>query len=299
MIARAATPWALLLLAPGLALAHGADPHGDTPRWSFDPVIMLPLLLAGALYAAGCARLWHHRGAGRGIGAGAVACYALGWLALLLALCSPLHWWGEHLFTSHMIEHEVVMVLAAPLLVLGRPVAAALWAFPHGTRQRLLRGLRRAGAGRLLRRLTAPGLATLLHAVAIWLWHWPPLFDATVTDTALHRAQHLSFLAAALLFWWAVLRRAHPALGALHLLATMLHTGLLGALLTFAPRVLYAQQTQQAALWGLTPLEDQQIAGLVMWAPGGIAYVIAALALLARWIRRSGAAQREAAHGTA
>jgi putative membrane protein len=278
---------ALMLPAAG-ALAHGGDPHGDLPAWSFDPWIMLPLLLAAALYLGGTARLWWRAGLGRGIRAWQVGLYATGWLALAGALTSPLHWWGEHLFTAHMIEHEIVMVVAAPLLVAGRPLGAALWAFPDGLRRRL----GRPAQGAAWRWISRPGPAMVLHGLAIWLWHLPPLFDATVIHAGLHRAQHLSFLLTALLFWWA-LRRGHPAAAAIHLFVTMLHTGVLGALLTFAPRVLYARQTAQAGLWGLSPLEDQQLAGLVMWVPGGIVYAAVALALMARWVRQSGLGWRD------
>ncbi|MBC9206443.1 cytochrome c oxidase assembly protein [Roseomonas aerophila] len=273
----------LALLAPASVWAHGADPHGDAPAWSFDPWIMLPLMLAAALYLCGTARLWRRAGMGRGVRYWQLALYVAGWLALAGALVSPLHWWGEHLFTAHMIEHEIVMVVAAPLLVAGRPLGAALWAFPDRLRRRL------AGAARggLWRWLSLPATATILHGLAIWVWHMPPLFDATVTHVGLHRAQHLSFLLSGLLFWWALLRRAHPAAAAGHLFITMVHTGVLGALLTFSPRVLYTQQTAHAALWGLTALEDQQIAGLVMWVPGGTVYAAVMLTMVSRWVRRS------------
>jgi cytochrome c oxidase assembly factor CtaG len=278
-----------LLLAPAGAAAHGANPHGATPAWTFDPWVVLPLLLALALYLGGVAALWRRAGPGRGIRPWRVAAYLAGWLFLASALLSPLHWWGEHLFTAHMIEHEVVMIVAAPLLVLGRPLGAGLWAWPAAPRRYLGRAAQGGGrAGVPWRVLTRPAVASLLHGIAIWAWHVPALFDATVTDIAMHRLQHLSFLLTALLFWWALLHRAHPAGAAAHLFATMVHTGILGAVLCFAPRVLFRHQTAQAGLWGLTPLEDQQLAGLVMWVPGGIVYAGAALGFVALWVRRSG-----------
>jgi cytochrome c oxidase assembly factor CtaG len=280
---------ALLLLVPCGALAHGADPHGNLPAWTFDPWVVLPLVGVLALYLVGLGVLWRRAGAGHGIRFWQAGCYLAGWLALAGALLSPLHWWGEHLFTAHMIEHEVVMIVAAPLLVLGRPLGAGLWAWPAAARRQVGRLAQGGGpVGLPWRLLTRPAVASLLHALAIWVWHVPALFDATVTSTALHRLQHLSFLLSALLFWWAMLHRAHPGTAAAHLFATMVHTGILGAVLCFAPRVLFRAQTAQAVLWGLTPLEDQQLAGLVMWVPGGIVYIGAALAFVALWIRRSG-----------
>jgi cytochrome c oxidase assembly factor CtaG len=284
----------LVLLPARAALAHGGGSHAPEPAWTFDPWVTLPLLLSLSLYLLGTVAVWRHAGTGRGIRRGQVAAYLLGWLCLAAALVSPLHWLGEHLFVAHMIEHEIVMVLAAPLLVLGRPLGAALWALPQSWR----RALGQLAHGQLWRglwrRLTRPAVATLLHALAIWIWHLPVLFDATVTQIAMHRAQHLSFLLSALLFWWALRRRRDPAIAVGHLFVTMVHTGILGALLTFAPRVLYARQTAQASLWGLTPLEDQQLAGLVMWAPGGIVYAGAALACIAAWIRGTGRATGDA-----
>jgi putative membrane protein len=132
----------------------------------------------------------------------------------------------------------------------------------------------------------------LLHGLAIWAWHAPPLFDAAVANIAIHRLQHLSFLLTAILFWWSVLRRSESGVAAWHLFITMLHTGVLGALMALAPRVLYQAQTAAAPEWGLTPLEDQQLAGLIMWVPAGTIYAGAALALTAIWIRQSGSDQR-------
>jgi len=134
----------------------------------------------------------------------------------------------------------------------------------------------------------------LLHGLAIWLWHVPVLFDAAVDQVALHRLQHLSFFGTAVLFWWAVLWRSEAGAAAWHVVVTMLHTSVLGALMALAPRVLYVAQTATAAAWGLTPLEDQQLAGLIMWVPAGTIYAGTALALIALWIRNSGRKARQA-----
>jgi cytochrome c oxidase assembly factor CtaG len=136
-----------------------------------------------------------------------------------------------------------------------------------------------------------PLVATVLHGVAIWAWHVPALFAAALRSESVHWAQHLSFLITALLFWWAVLQRAprERAFGAalFALFITAMHTGFLGVLLTFAPRPLLLGQSA-ASEWGLSDLEDQQLAGLIMWVPGSGAYVLAALVLAAAWISSSG-----------
>jgi cytochrome c oxidase assembly factor CtaG len=187
-----------------------------------------------------------------------------------------------------MIEHELVMAVATPLLVLSRPAGALLWALPKTTRRAIGRATRANPLRHLWVALTQPAHATVIHGVAIWAWHVPTLFDAAITNVALHRLQHVSFLLTALLFWWAMVRRSDHGAACGHVFLTMIHTGLLGALMTVAPHVLYAIQTAHAREWGLTPLEDQQLAGLVMWIPAGTVYAGAALAFAALWIRRSG-----------
>jgi putative membrane protein len=216
-------------------------------------------LLGAALffYAWGLWRLWRKAGAGRGIRPVHVACFAAGWLVAAVALLSGLHHYARQLVWAHMVQHELLMVVAAPLLVLGKPVEA--WS--------------RVVPLRLPRRLSDPALAWTLHALAVWLWHAPFLFDAAVRSEWLHAAQHASFFLPAALFWWTVLApAARPLPAVLALLTTMIHTGLLGALMTFSPAPWYAG-------YGL---EDQQLAGLVMWVPAGIAYPLAALYLVSR-----------------
>ena len=123
------------LLLPGAAWAHGGAEHAGSPQWTFDPWVLAPLLASLLVYLAGTLRLWRHAGFGRGIGVGRAMTYLAGWLALAGAVVSPLHWFGERLFTLHMVEHELVMAVAAPLLILARPGGAMAWALPAGLRR--------------------------------------------------------------------------------------------------------------------------------------------------------------------
>lgn len=268
--------------APGVAVAHGAEPHSTLP-WTFDPWIVAPLLVAGLLFALGSAKLSRRSQRARL----SSVTYWVGWLMLVAALVSPLHYLGEHLFTFHMIEHEIVMAAAAPLIVLARPIGVLFWGLPRLFRRPAMRWINAPAARTLWRVATLGAVATGLHAAAIWLWHVPVLFDAAVDSVLLHRLQHLSFFATALLFWWSVLWKESRGAGAWHLFVTMLHTSILGALIALAPRALYMAQTRYPGDWGLTPLEDQQLAGIIMWVPGGIVYAGAALVLLAGLIRGS------------
>jgi cytochrome c oxidase assembly factor CtaG len=277
----------MLLLPAGRLAAHGLDTSGGDSRWTFDPWIIVPLLALGLAYGVGSVALWRRTKAGRTARQWQAAAFLAAWLTLVAALVSPLHWLGERLFSFHMIEHEILMAISAPLLVMAQPAGAFLWSLPRNLR---------VPAGRLMRRpavvatwawLSAGLTATLVHGVTIWAWHAPTLFDAAVTSVALHRLQHLSFLLTAILFWWPVLRRGNAGIAAWHVFITMLHTSALGALMALAPRVLYPAQTATVAAWGLTPLEDQQLAGLIMWVPAGTIYAAAALALTALWIKSS------------
>jgi cytochrome c oxidase assembly factor CtaG len=280
--------WRLVVLfaaAAGPAFAHGGADH-DAATWEWDFWIVAPLAISAILYMRGVQSIWRRAGRGRGIAYWQAACFAGGWLTLFGALCSPLHWLGEHLFTAHMIEHELLMAVAAPLLAVSRPLGAFLRAIPKQMRNTLTNWAHARATRSAWRGVMDPTVATVLHGVALWVWHAPALFDATVENELLHRLQHLSFIVSALVFWWALFRRPRSdyGIGALHVFATMVHMSLLGALLTLSPRLLYTAQTAYAPLFGFTPLEDQQLAGLVMWVPAGTLYAGTALAMLGVWL---------------
>jgi len=228
------------------------------------------LLLTGGLYAAGLRRLWRRAGRGRGVSVPAAGLFYGGCALAGFAVLGPLHEAAERLLWAHMIQHELLMVLAAPMIVLGRPVETWTWALPPAWRRNF----------HLPRFLADPAMAWLLHAAAIWVWHAPGFFEAALADPWLHLAQHASFFGTALLFWWSLAAPGHRQLAGLaSLFTTMLHTSALGALMALSRGAWYP---------GFT-LEDQQLAGLVMWVPAGLAYPIAALLLGSQWLKRSAA----------
>src|ERR1041384_7376031 len=288
---------AFTLALPAPAFAHGDEPHSwfELARaWSFEPGIVIALALSAWLYWRGVRRMWREQGGdrqGRGVRRWEAWAYAGGWLALFVALASPLHPWGRVLFSAHMTQHEVLMLVAAPLLVLGRPLAPFMRALPLGWARRLSSLSKLAWWQRLWRALTNPLAAWAIHAVALWVWHVPVLFQAVLDNEWIHTLQHLSFFLSALLFWWALLhgRQGARAYGAavLYLFTTALHSGLLGALITFAPSIWYPAYAGTTQGWGLTPLEDQQLGGLIMWIPAGLVYVVAGLVLFAGWLREA------------
>jgi cytochrome c oxidase assembly factor CtaG len=274
-----------------LLLHRGAPWHNAWARWTLAPEIAAPLVIIGALYALGVHRLQQRR-LGRSAPRWRQACFAGGWATLAVALISPIHAISEQLFAAHMVQHELLMAVAAPLLVIGDPFVPFLVALPTAARRSVARAAGRAFIRRGWRGVSRPSVAFALHAAAIWVWHLPVLFQQTLTNDAVHAAQHVSFLATAALFWWSLLdARRLSARGAavLYLFLTALHTGALGALLAVSRTSWYPAYGHAPLLWGLTPIEDQQLAGLIMWIPGTVPYLIAALLLFRTWLASSSA----------
>ncbi len=205
------------------------------------------------------------------------------------AVLPPLHELSEELFSAHMVQHELLMTVAAPLIVLGRPLIVGLWLLPRRWRVPVAHFARRPFIRRPSAFITRPAIAWFLHGLAIWLWHIPSLFERAIRNDIIHAVQHVSFLATGIAFWWAVLnpvRRARRGLSILLLFTTAVHTGVLGALMTFARSPWYADY-MRSAHFGLTPLADQQLAGMIMWIPGSVGYLIAALFSIRRWLAES------------
>jgi cytochrome c oxidase assembly factor CtaG len=267
--------------------------------WTLDAWVTAPLLLALAWFTLGWLRLRSRSRNGRNHLRPAAWFYT-GWLVMAAALVSPLHAAGERSFTLHMLEHELLMLVGAPLLVLSRPVGIALWALPERWRASA-GGLHRFGwFGRPWRLLSDPVVATTLQIVALWAWHAPALFDLALASDGWHIAQHLSFVLSALLFWSAMLEarrlRARTGMAVACLFATAVVGGALGALMALSDSPWYeGYRAMGMAPFGLSPAEDQQLAGLLMWVPGGLVHVLAALLLLARWLREEPSPRRHAA----
>ena len=263
--------------------------------WTFDPWVVVPLTLYCALYLKGVFSMRSKRAALGVIQPGALLGFAAGTAGLFLALIWPLDALGEISFAAHMAQHMLLIAVAAPLLIVARtsvPVAFALSGFWPQTFAWFAR------MRKLFRVLLRPNVAFAFHGAAIWVWHAPLLFDAALRWPWLHRIEHVFFLASGM-FFWAALRRAGSAGGdgygvaALLTLATLIHTGLLGALITFAPRLIYSSYGAVDGL-PLTPMEDQQLAGLIMWIPAGLCYLAAGIGFAAAWLRHAEDGDRRA-----
>lgn len=282
--------WAgIMILHTGRAI----EPHDLLTAWSLDPLVLGGLAIAAVGYRRGVRAIWRHAGHGRGVRPWRVHAFAVGIGTLFVALVSPVHALGEALFSGHMVQHLLLTVVAAPLLVLGSPVVAGLWALPPASRGRLVRRWRRA---RHVRRGTGivlhPIVAWLLSTSVLWAWHLPVLYDSAVRNDAVHALEHVSLLAVSVLFWRAVLdpagplRRA-PGVGMLYLFGAAMQGGGLGALLTLADSPWYTAHETTTAAWGLTPLQDQHLAGGIMWMPAGLVYTAAYAFLFVSWMNEA------------
>jgi cytochrome c oxidase assembly factor CtaG len=252
--------------------------------WSLDPLVITGLALTVWLFVRGEQRI-----RGRGPDPGRrwrVVSFTSGVAAVVVALCSPVSTLAHRLLSMHMVQHLVLMLAAAPLLVLARP-ALPVWAgLTPAIRRVLLRGSRTRPARTMTSWVTAPPVAWLLHVSVVWAWHAPGPYDAAVRIHWVHALEHAAFLGTALLWWWVALqpgrhRRLARGGDVLFVLAAWIQSGALGALLTFASSPIYPVYA------GAGALRDQQIAGLLMWIPAGVVYLAAASILFVEWLRRT------------
>lgn len=264
--------------------------------WSRDPAIITGLLYLAVLYGVGTYRLWRRAGIGAGVAPWQVAVMAGALLAVAVALVSPLDALAGVLFSAHMVQHLLLLIVAPPLLVLATPGYVSLWALPLGARRAVTGGRALRGAWQAV---SHPLIALGVHVAVVWAWHVPRFYGAALRNDALHAFEHLTFLATAWLFWWALLHRLGRSrlprgAAVLYLFAASVQGSALGALLTFAPAPLYTDYSgRHLARWSL--LEDQQLAGLLMWIPSGALYALVAVVLLGRWL----AFTQDPAHGGA
>jgi len=260
--------------------------HADTLGWTLDPLLLIPLGLALLVYLAGWSRL-----SKRASAPVRPALFLSGWAVLTLALVSPLHEAGERSFTMHMIEHELIMLVATLLLASSNSGGVLAWGLPRPLRL-ALGGRWKSPLASLWKRLTEPVTATAVQAVVMWAWHAPPLFDRALDSSGWHIFQHSSFFLSSLLFWWAMLhpqrRSGGYGVSAACLFVTSLIGGALGALMSFSQSPWYADYAAMGMTGiGLDPVADQQLAGLVMWIPGGLVHGLAALAMFYKWLKAS------------
>jgi putative membrane protein len=276
-------PTIFLFELGGVLPAAAEPPH--SAGWSWEPGVAGPIGLVAVLFFVGLARTRRRAQ----VPWARVLSFCAGWLALVIALNSPIHALAEQVFWMHMIQHELLMVVAAPLLVAAQPLTIMLWAMPLRWRQGLASFFKLPALAASWWLLSSPLVAWLLHAAALWLWHVPSLFSAALEMESVHALQHFCFLGSALLFWWTLLQGRHGRMGygaaLIYVFTTAAHNSALSALLVFSTRPWYPHYVSISGGAPFTALEDQQLGGLIMWIPAGTLLFIIALALLAGWIR--------------
>ncbi len=297
----AAAPMVLALLAGApVAAAHGGavpaapDVAAFALGWSFDLTIWLPLALAAAAY------LWAVRRIDAAHPASPVprdrpVFFLLGLTAIAVALQSGIERYDATLFSVHMVQHVILIFLAAPAIVLAAPITLLLRvATPAVRRERILPVLH----SRVVRFLGHPLVAWLLFTGVMWGTHLSPLFDAALENPWLHDLEHVLYLGSAILFWWPMVgrdpspwRMGHPA-RLLFMFMQMPFNSFLGVAILFSGTVLYPHYATTGRLWGPTPLEDQQAAGALMWGLGDAGFLLALLLATAAWMRHDEAAAR-------
>lgn len=253
--------------------------------WALDSLVISGLLLSSLLYGTAVYTLRRRTASSRGVTIAHVAAFTVGLLVIALALMSPLEPLSAMLFSAHMGQHLALMLVAAPFMVLGTPAAVLAWLLPHPHWRRKLGRWWHQHA--YSQSALWPWVIAFVYALNLWLWHLPTLYEAALRLRLVHILEHTLFFSTALLFWWVVLRQSLNRYGSglLIIFSTAVQGGLLAALITFSPRPWYPLHAAVTASWGLTPLQDQQLAGALMWVPAGIIYVAAAVYLLTNWFQ--------------
>jgi len=254
----------------------------------WDVAVMALLVAAAAMYLLGTLQMARRQAHVRRVERMA---FWIGWVAMLAAVAPPMDAASARAFSSHMAQHELLMLIGAPLMIVGRPIVPWLWALPNRVRSAAASGLQQRAIGAVWQWLTLPALAWALHGAVVWAWHAPALYQAALESEAVHALQHATFVGTAVLFWWGLIYgrygRAAYGASALFVFITMMHTGALGALFALSSSPYYPLYQERASAAGIDPVSDQQLAGLYMWIPSGIVLTIFAMALMLAWLSES------------
>ena len=294
-IVPAAAVAALLLGAslalPATVLAHGTSLGPIQPAtlltgWSLEAHVLLPLVIALVAYHWAVGTVDRAHPASR-VPRRRVFAWDAGILALVVALQSPIATYDTTLFSAHMVQHLLLTMVAAPLLTLGAPITLLLRVVRPEVRRRWVLPVLHS---RPMRVLAFPVVAWVLFAATMYVSHFSPLFDAALESEPVHILEHALYLGTALLFWWPAVgadpgpwRLPHPA-RVLYLFIGMPWSSFLGLAIFSSNTVLYAHYATLARDWGPTPLEDQQLAGGIMWAGGDALFLIALILAVRAWL---------------
>jgi cytochrome c oxidase assembly factor CtaG len=292
-LAAAVAGVALGLLAAPVVLAHGA-PVLEPPTvasflvlWSFDPTVWLPAIAAVLVWRSAVNRVSRDH-PGNPVPRRRTVAWLLGIGAILLALDSGIERYDTTLFSVHMVQHLLLTLVAPPLLLYAGPITVLLRVSSAETRRRRILPVLHS---RVVRGLAFPVVSWVLFAGVMWGTHFSPLFDLSLENLLVHRLEHALFLVSALLFWWPVAGpdpspwRMPSAVRVMYVGLQMPQSTFLAVAIYMSSTPLYPHYVTNVRSWGPTPLEDQQIAGGIMWLGGDFAFLIAVILLVAVWMR--------------
>jgi len=254
--------------------------------WRWRSEVVLPLLLLGSLFIIGWWRL--SRRSHQGLPRWRLTVALCGLMTIALAVLSPLDRLAHLLFSAHMVQHLLLMMVAPPLLLLADPLPILVWALPRPGRVLVARLL---VAGAPLRRawqaMTWMPVAWFTSALTLWLWHLPAAYDAALNFRLLHDVEHLAFFWGGIVFWWPIVSPAprlhgyvHHSLRIVYVVLAGGQQALLGLLLSMSPKALYPFYADAPRVWGLGPLDDQAWGGVIMWGTGGVIGIITVMVLV-------------------
>jgi putative copper resistance protein D len=290
--------WPLLAAIASLASPAGAMAHGPVPdrppdparlllTWTIEPLVVIGLVLAAFVWLRTVRRV-NLAHPGNPVPRRRSIAFLAGLAAIAFALLSGIGRYDTALFSVHMVQHVLLVLVAAPLIVLSAPVTLALRASSSETRRRVLLPILHS---RLVRVLAHPIVAWVVFAAVMWAAHFSPLFEAALEDPLIHDAEHALFLAAGLLFWWPALGadpapwRMPPVVRAMYVFLQMPQNTFLAVAITYASAPLYRHYATLAAPWLPDPLADQHVAGAIMWLTGDALFLVAVFGLVRVWMR--------------
>ncbi len=264
--------------------AAGAGPEPWFLAWTFNALAVLPML-AVTLYLRGWETL--SRRMPDRFGPGRPIAFVAGLASIVCALSWPVDALSPLLLQAHMTQHLLLMVVAPPLLWMGAPVAPLLCGLPRSIRRTVTIALGRPWVRRLSHALADPRVGWVAVVVAFWARHVPALYELALRSEVWHGVEHACFFTTAMLFWRPVIlpwpaSSSWPRWAMIpYLVLADLQNSALAAILTFSDRVIYPAYEVVPRIWGVSALQDQQIAGVIMWVPGSLAFLLPVVWLVA------------------
>lgn len=260
--------------------------------WAWRPEIILTLTLAAVIHLVGRGRL-KKRGSEKLTARWRSISYLSGLAIVWIALMSPIDVLSAQFFYMHMIQHLLLVMIAPPLLLIANPMPIMLWGLPRTLRREVGRWLQPSSpVRRALHAATGPGIIWLLFVATLVGWHDSQAYNATLVSEFVHDLEHITFFGTAMLFWWTVIGaapRLRPRMGhgvrIGYTLSVVPPNMLTGVAISFAQEPLYPFYTTVPRLGEMTVMEDQMLGGILMWIPGSMMYLVAALILIAQVLR--------------